>query len=101
MREGASIINLKFTFARDRIEALKMFPEGTDAVAVFNYYSSAQQTVDTLCELGTSNLNLYIDYPGNMNFVQLCCFNQMAGAEGFELSTRNFQLLFSWLFFQT
>lgn len=67
MREGASIINLKFTFARDRIEALKMFPEGTDAVAVFNYYSSAQQTVDTLYESGTSNLNLYIDYPGNMN----------------------------------
>ncbi len=67
MREDASIINLVFAFARARVEALKRYPAGTETVACFNYYSSAHQAVNALYEAGVTNLNLYIDYPGNRN----------------------------------
>lgn len=67
MRPDASIINLLFTFERGKVEALKRYPVGTEAVACFNYYSSAHQAVSVLYEAGVSNLNLYIDYPGNRN----------------------------------
>ena len=69
MRSDANIINLNFTFSREKIEELKQFPVGTEALACFNYYSSAQQTVNALYESGVSNLNLYIDYPGNYNVI--------------------------------
>ena len=69
MSSDADIINLNFTFSRDKIEELKQFPVGTEALACFNYYSSAQQTVNALYESGVSNLNLYIDYPGNYNVI--------------------------------
>lgn len=69
MRDDADIINLNFTFSREKVEYLKQFPVGTNALACFNYYSSAQQAVNTLYESGVSNLNLYIDYPGNQNLI--------------------------------
>jgi len=69
MREDANIINLNFTFSRKRVEDLRQFPVGTEALAFFNYYSSAQQAVNALYESGISNLNLYIDYPGNYNVI--------------------------------
>lgn len=69
MRKDANIINLNFTFSREKIEFLKQFPIGTNALACFNYYSSAQQAVNTLYESGINNLNLYIDYPGNHNVI--------------------------------
>lgn len=69
MSSNANIINLNFTFSREKIEELKQFPVGTEALACFNYYSSAQQTVNALYESGVSNLNLYIDYPGNYNVI--------------------------------
>lgn len=66
-RPDASIINLEFSFAKDRVEALKQFPVGTETLACFNWYSSAHQAVTTLYAAGVSNLNLYIHYPGNQN----------------------------------
>lgn len=69
MGEDANIINLNFTFDRKKVEELKRFPVGTNALACFNYYSSAHQAVNTLYETGVSNLNLFVDYPGNLNTV--------------------------------
>lgn len=66
-RPGTSIINLVFAFERTRVEALKRYPVGTETIVCFNYYSSAHQTVNVLYEAGVTNLNLYIDYPGNRN----------------------------------
>ncbi len=67
MRQDASIINLIFAFERTRVETLKRYPVGTEAIACFNFYSSAHQAVNVLYEAGVTNLNLYIDYPGNQN----------------------------------
>ena len=67
MRPDAAIITLDFTFSKERVEALKHFPEGTEALACFNYYSSAHQAVNTLYLAGVTNLNLYVNYPGNRN----------------------------------
>ena len=36
-RPDASIINLEFSFAKDRVEALKQFPVGTETLACFNW----------------------------------------------------------------
>lgn len=69
MGEDANIINLDFTFSREKVEELKKLPVGTDALACFNYYSSAHQAVNALYEAGVSNLNLFVDYPGNRNTV--------------------------------
>lgn len=69
MNPNAKIVNLKFTYSTEKIESLRKFPVGTEALACFNYYSAAQQTVDVLYESGLSNLNLYIEYPGNRNVV--------------------------------
>lgn len=69
MRKDADIINLDFSFSLEKVEELKKLPVGTEALVCFNYYSSAQQAVDILYESGVSNLNLYIDYPGNLNVV--------------------------------
>ena len=67
MRPDAQIINLNFSFAREKLEALKRFPVGTEALACFNFYSSAHQAVYALYEAGVTNLNLYVHYPGNPN----------------------------------
>lgn len=67
MRPDAPIINLNFAFAKEKVEALKQFPVGTEALACFNYYSSAHHAVNALYEAGVTNLNLYIHYPGNRN----------------------------------
>lgn len=67
MRQDAAIINLNFAFAKERVEALKAYPVGTEALACFNYYSSAHQTVNALYAAGVTNLNLYVHYPGNRN----------------------------------
>ena len=67
MRPDAQIINLNFSFSRDKVDALKLFPVGTEALACFNYYSSAHQAVNALYEAGVTNLNLYVNYPGNRN----------------------------------
>lgn len=69
MHGGAKIINLDFAFAKERVEALKHFPEGTQALACFNYYSSAHQAVTALYGAGVANLNLYVHYPGNRNLL--------------------------------
>lgn len=69
MGEDANIVNLNFTFAREKVEELKRLPVGTNAIACFNYYSSAHQAVTALYESGVSNLNLFVDYPGNLNTV--------------------------------
>lgn len=67
MRKDAAIINLNFSFAKEKVEALKNFPVGTEALACFNYYSSAHQAVNALYEAGVTNLNLYVNYPDNHN----------------------------------
>lgn len=67
MRRDADVIHLDFTFAKERVEALKGFPVGTEALACFNYYSSAHQAVNVLYGAGVTNLNLYVNYPGNRN----------------------------------
>lgn len=69
MKPGAHIINLNFSFSREKVDALRILPDGTQALACFNYYSSAHQAVSALYEAGLSNLNLYIHYPGNRNLV--------------------------------
>ena len=67
VREDAAIITLDFAFSKEKVEALKRFPVGTEALACFNYYSSAHQAVNALYMAGVTNLNLYIHYPGNKN----------------------------------
>ena len=67
MRKDATIIHLDFAFAKEKVEALKRFPVGTEALACFNYYSSAHQAVEALYLAGVTNLNLYVNYPGNRN----------------------------------
>ena len=67
MKPEAQIINLNFAFEKERVELLRQFPVGTEALACFNYYSSAHLAVDALYEAGVTNLNLYIHYPGNHN----------------------------------
>ncbi|NCB64159.1 MAG: PAS domain-containing protein, partial [Clostridia bacterium] len=69
MREDAKIINLDFAFSKERVEALKEFPVGTEALVCFNFYSTAHQAVNALYAAGVTNLNLYIHYPGNQNVV--------------------------------
>ena len=56
MRPDAQIINLNFSFAREKLEALKRFPVGTEALACFNFYSSAHQAVYALYEAGVTNM---------------------------------------------
>ena len=69
MKAGAHIVNLNFTFTKEKVDALRALPEGTQTLACFNYYSSAHQAVNALYEAGVANLNLYIHYPGNRNLV--------------------------------
>lgn len=69
MSPDATILNLEFAFDKKRIEALKRFPIGTEAVACFNFYSSAHLAVNILYGVGVTNLNLYPHYPGNKNLV--------------------------------
>ena len=69
MGANAKIINLEFAFSKERVEALKAFPVGTEALACFNFYSTAHQAVNALYAAGVTNLNLYVHYPGNRNLV--------------------------------
>jgi len=69
MKEGAQIINVDFTFQKEKVDQLRKLPVGTQVLACFNYYSAAHQAVNTLYEAGLANLNLYIHYPGNRNLI--------------------------------
>ncbi|MDR3295804.1 MAG: sigma 54-interacting transcriptional regulator [Clostridiales Family XIII bacterium] len=61
------IINLDFAFDKARVDMLRTYPDGTEAMMCMNYYSSAHQAVYALYEAGVANLNLYIPYAGNKN----------------------------------
>ena len=67
MKPTAQIVNLDFTFQKEKVEALRRFPVGTEALVCTPFYSTSHQIVRTLYESGVTNLNLYIDYRENPN----------------------------------
>lgn len=71
MKETAEIVNLNFAFSKEKIEFLKSFPVGTNALVCFNYYAASHQAAFSLNECGVKNLNVFIDYPQNPNVIDV------------------------------
>lgn len=67
MKATSKVINLNFTFKKEKIEELKKLPINTDAVACFDFSSSSHQAAFTLQEAGVDNLNIFPYYSGNPN----------------------------------
>lgn len=65
VKYDCKVIYLNYAFLRNKIDYLKTFPDNTNALICFNFYSVSQQTASILYELGLRNLNLKAHDPEN------------------------------------
>lgn len=65
VKYDCKVIYLNYAFLKNKIGYLKTFPDNTNALICFNFYSVSQQTASILYELGVRNLNLKAHDPEN------------------------------------
>ena len=58
VKNDCKVIYLNYAFLKNKIDYLKSFPNDTNALICFNFYSVSHQTASMLYELGVKNLNL-------------------------------------------
>ncbi len=63
VKDDCKVIYLNYSFLKNKIDYLKTFPENTNALICFNFYSVSLQTASILYELGVRNLNLKVYNP--------------------------------------
>ncbi|MDD4780741.1 MAG: sigma 54-interacting transcriptional regulator [Tissierellia bacterium] len=65
VKADCKVIYLNYAFLKNKIDYLKTFPNNTNALICFNFYSVSHQTTSMLYELGVKNLNLKAYNPEN------------------------------------
>ncbi|MEA5093510.1 MAG: sigma 54-interacting transcriptional regulator [Sedimentibacter saalensis] len=63
VKNDCKVIHLNYAFFKNKIEYLKTFPNNTNALVCFKFYSVSHQTASMLYEMGVKNLNLDVYNP--------------------------------------
>jgi len=63
VRKDCTIINLDYTFLKNKVETLKTFPQDTSALVCFNFYEVSLHVATMIYEMGITNLNLTVYNP--------------------------------------
>ena len=63
VKKNCTIIYLDYAFLKNKIEALKTFPQNTRALVCFNFHQVSTHAASVIYEMGVTNLNLTIYNP--------------------------------------